>query len=241
VRKVLPWLVLTLLLLALGLGVVQLRRLQPDIRFPVETVDVIVPHDTTSTSDPTLANGQTRVATTGKDGLLRKFTYFEERWVGDTLQERKQIVPQGKPASEWVTTPTVEVVTVGTKGIRVYQLDAANSRGLLVGRIGRTGAFSFHIGGSITFAGPLSVCGPLGNPGYAYAHRPIRSDVAPGAALVRTGSGRWLSLAQIGGLNGVYTVTGKVGAPVWAIVNDAPRFFGDNRGSFAISAVVSRG
>jgi hypothetical protein len=46
-----------------------------------------------------------------------------------------------------------------------------------------------------------------------------------------------LALAEIAESGSIYTVRGKPGDKVRMIVNDAPHYFGDNRGSFAVTIV----
>jgi hypothetical protein len=223
-----------------SVGIAAWRSTQVEMRYPTQITTVPVAHETTTVANPSLARGQSRVLIPGQDGLLRTFTYFEERWVGGRLLERKQIDPGARPTSRWVTTPTLEVVEIGGAASPVYQLAADNERGLTIGRIGRAATLSFRITGSVTFAGAVTVSGPHGNARYTAYRTPLRPNVYPGAALVRVGRGGWLALAEIGENAGVYTVRGKVGDMVWTVVNDAPRYYADNRGSFTVSIVGAR-
>lgn len=233
-------LLVAILAIVTSVGITAWRSAQVEMRYPTQITTVSVAHETTTVASPTLASGQRRVLTPGKDGLLREITYFEERWVGGQLRERRQIDPGARPTEQWVTTPTVEVVEIGGAAGAVYQLAAANERGLAIGKIGRAGTLSFRITGSVTFAGAATVSGPGGNARYTSYHTPIRKNVHPGAALIRVGRGGWQALSEIGQKAGVYTVRGKLGDTVRMVVNDAPRYYADNRGSFAVTIIGVR-
>jgi hypothetical protein len=153
-RRPISWAIVVLvamLAVVASLYLMAWRSAQVDLRYPVDIKTVSVKHETTSVASPLLARGQRLVLVPGQDGLLRTFTYFEERWVGGQLRERRQVDPGARPTTQWIIKPSSEVVEVGGAAHPIYQLAANNERGLTIGKIGRGRTLSFRITGRVTF------------------------------------------------------------------------------------------
>lgn len=187
--------------------------------------------ETTTVPNPQMWSNQQRVKQEGRDGVAVRETFYLERWVAGKRISR-ELDPTRKPRVTVLEEPVPQIVEVGTRDGTAFDLGAASETGSRIGTIGPSGVLAFDVEGSITFAGDDTVTGPDGNSSYDYSHDPLRTDVDPGATLVRVGDGPWLSLDELDRELGVYAVKGEPGQGVWAVVNDAPGYFEDNRGSF---------
>lgn len=224
---------LLFLLFAAGYLVLWAPRIAPrtERREVKESVRETIAFETTTVANADLWSNYSRVKRQGREGLAMRETYFIERWRAGRLLSRVPD-PDRAPMLKVMEEPLPRIVEVGTRQGVAFDVDAAAQEGVKVGEVGASGKMVFDVEGSITFAGPTSVCGPEGNEVYRYYHIPLRPDVEPGATLVRVAGGPWLSLSQVDRERGVYVVEGQPGQPVHAVVNDAPGYFEDNRGSF---------
>lgn len=231
---------LTVLLIILGVsavavvGVAGFRSARVEYRYPFDSRQVTLPHAVSTVPTMGLWTNQRVVAQAGKDGVAVRYRYFEERWVEGVRAWRREIHPADKPSTLVVSEPATEVIEVGRRRGTAYEVNAAAENGQPMGRIPASGVLRFEIHGSVTFAGPETVSTPFGNTTYAYYRTPYRPDIHAGAALFRLAAGPWLCLRDLPTEKGTYLLRGTPGEAVTSVVNDAPGYFGDNRGAFEI-------
>lgn len=205
-----------------------------EYRHPVQTAESALPHATVTEATATLWANERRVMRAGRDGVIRRYRYFEERWVEGRLDWRRPAMPAGQPTSTVVSRPTTEVVLVGLrKGARV-NVNAADRDGMRIGVIGPSGIMRIEVRGTVTIAGPGTEAGPNGNASHRFYHKPYRPDVFPGAVLFRVADSPWFSLRDLGVDRQTFLIRGEPNKPVECVVNDAPKWFQDNRGSFEV-------
>ena len=206
----------------------------------VETTDESVPYATVRLASEDLWENEERLVQPGRDGVLRHYTYFEEEYRDGELVSRKEIYPADEPESEMVSEATTKVVEYGVREGQAFGLVADDQDGVLLGKLDDSGALRFTVEGAITFAEADTFCDSFGNPSYIYTWTPLRPDIYPGALLVGVGPSRpWQALIELESVDDLHLVTGAPGQEVWVVVNDAPGYYDDNRGSFKVIVAVS--
>jgi len=86
-----------------------------EYKYPIESQDETIAYKTQRITDNNLWEGEEKKAREGEEGIKTHFTYFEEKYVNDKQEYRKEINPIGKPKEKVTKKPTTELIRYGTK------------------------------------------------------------------------------------------------------------------------------